>query len=90
MVRVNEALTSVVPRKHKTRGLCASCYGIVRKQGCLENYPRLLRRAEDVVEDATELKNLGCSSEEIARRLGMQWNSITLAFRRVQRRGAAA
>lgn len=72
------------------RGLGECCYGILYDRGLHVDFPRKTRKAEDVEQDLRELQSQGCKKEEIVARMGMQWDSITRALLRLERRRSAA
>jgi hypothetical protein len=52
------------------------------RNGRLEDYPRLTRTREDVVEDTAFLAQRGLRRREIAQRLGLKPDSLYQAHRR--------
>lgn len=69
-------------RPHAGRGLCHSCHVLTGLDGTRDNYPRTLRRGEDVVEDYVFLREQGADDREIADRLGMHVDELRVMVRR--------
>lgn len=70
------------PVSLKTRQLCTCCYSQARRLGVLDDFPRITRRAQDVVDDTAELGALRLSGVAIAARLGLSWGGLCAAHRR--------
>lgn len=74
------------------RGLCNSCYSYERKYGDLTQYPRILRCAEDVVEDVEFLqRERGMTLNQIAEHMGYKTrDSLTRVLLRYKQRKVTA
>ncbi len=59
-------------RRHKSRRLCTSCYPRVLQRGELENYPRLRRSGDEVLDEYEHLREQGVDNLSVlARQLGL-------------------
>jgi transposase-like protein len=67
---------------HKSRHLCRRCFAHARHFGQLDQYPRVYRRAAEVIEDAAFLAEQGLKRMEIITKLGMSRS----AFERTHQR----
>lgn len=80
-------------RMHASRGLCASCYEIVRRSSkeTLDDYPRVTWDAESLVSDATFLADRypRWTKREVAERLGVTYDAVWVAESRTRKRAAA-
>lgn len=59
--------------KHKGRNLCAGCYGVNRRNGTLERFPRNTRPRDESYARWLELQELGHSRQGAAAKLGMSY-----------------
>lgn len=76
-------------RPVNARGLCDSCYQIHHKRGTLGQFPTLRpqRSAADFVADYDLLRSEGYTRRQIAERLGMNRNTLNMAYLRAVRAG---
>lgn len=59
--------------KHKGRNLCAACYGVNRRSGTLERFPRNTHLRSESYARWLELQELGHSRQGAAAKLGMPY-----------------
>jgi len=79
------AKTQVKGRSDFARGLCRACHSHHRAKGTLEQYARKTWKGEELVAEADLLRAHGATYEEVERRLGVKWASITSARQRMRR-----
>lgn len=70
-----------------SRGLCQKCYDAARRSDTLIDYPRVFKKADDVLDDFVELSDQGFTREQIADRLEMKLNTLDQVISRARRRG---
>lgn len=76
---------------HFSRGLCLSCHRASLKDDTIEDYPRIKRRREDVIQDFREIlartRTHPLTRAEIARMMGMSFSALDQALCRARRDG---
>lgn len=73
--------------EHRARGLCTPCWLKCLQNDTLLDYPRETYALPDLIEEAEFLLDSGESAWDIARRLGLKYNSLAKAFARARARG---
>lgn len=67
------------------RGMCVRCYSAARDGGYLADYPRSIRRREDVLDDWNTLRLRGMTMREAAEYVGMRLPSFERAVLRARK-----
>lgn len=75
------------PRKSWARGLCARCYSRHQKRGTLDQFERLIRPRDYVLEDWLFLNEQGYNRAQAAERMGMTRGALDRAIARARRDG---
>ena len=65
--------------KHKGRGLCSACYGVQRRAGSLERFPRSTKPWAQTFQEFQELRPSGMTRREIAKTLGITITALDKA-----------
>lgn len=71
------------------RGLCGPCWGPLYRSGGLADYPPLIRRREDVLEDwrIYRTRYPEYTKAEVAQRIGMTYDALDQVLCRARRAG---
>lgn len=69
-------------KKDAGRGLCGSCHSRHNHKGTLEQFPRKMWKAAELIAEADHLREHGATREQVAQQLGVKWSSIVSAKQR--------
>lgn len=69
-----------------TRRSHANCYRLFAHRGLHEELPRSCWRAEDLVAEVDYLLSVGYTRADVVRAVGVQWDTIGTARRRLKKR----
>lgn len=74
--------------RHAGRGLCHACRQVARRDGTIENYPRINMPRQELLEEVAFMVDGGTRSlRTMADHLGLQWGSIRDALLRAAKSG---
>lgn len=87
MARVGPCARCGQTRVIQGRGLCSTDHHRGRRDGWLEDYPRVNRRAADFVDDYRIFKARGLNDAQIAERMGYRPESLRRTVERARKSG---
>lgn len=70
--------------EHRGRNMCGPDYDAARRDGVLDDYERIARTRDEVLDDWVVLRKRGLSLTEAAARMGMTYDGLEQALRRAR------
>jgi hypothetical protein len=80
--RDDPALRNAGYREHGARNLCGTCYTYVRYHDQLGDWPRLIWRRDDLLDEWVWLRDVGVDVIEAAQRIGVSPHALDRALHR--------